>query len=250
MKIKFSGLFLITVLSLLITVSTNTIAQPIKLSTSGICHDETSRFYSRTKNYTPFDSIAACIKAGGRLPKTKSTHYDAAEKEAIAQGREFVSLYDREDWRHWIDSDGDCQNTRHELLLATSNLPVKFKTAKECNVVLGEWLDPYSGERFFDSKSLDLDHIVPLKFAHGHGGDKWTAARKQAFANDVDNLLLVKASLNRQKGAKSPAEWMPPNQSYRCEYVRRFNTIMVKYDLSYVPSEERIIERMLNACNR
>lgn len=45
-------------------------AEPIvKQSTSGICHDENSSSYSRTKNFTAFDSIAACVEAGGRLPK-------------------------------------------------------------------------------------------------------------------------------------------------------------------------------------
>ncbi|WP_420920273.1 hypothetical protein [Alteromonas macleodii] len=39
---------------------------------------------------------------------------------------------------------------------------------------------------------------MPLKFAHGHGGDKWSQDKRETFAIDPQNLLLVKASLNRQ----------------------------------------------------
>ena len=41
----------------------------VKMSSSGICHDPSSPYYSRTTNFTPFDTLDACLKAGGRLPK-------------------------------------------------------------------------------------------------------------------------------------------------------------------------------------
>jgi hypothetical protein len=44
----------------------------VKQSSSGICHDNSSGSFNRTKNYIPFDTIAACIDAGGRLPKGKT----------------------------------------------------------------------------------------------------------------------------------------------------------------------------------
>jgi hypothetical protein len=233
------------------TAAANTPVTPtepiVKQSTSGICHDKTSPSFNRTKKYQGFDSVAACIEDGGRLPKSKTKQIDTATDDAIAQGRAFV-LYDRGDWPHWLDSDRDCQNTRHEILIQTSTKPVSFKSERECNVLMGQWYDPYSGETYFVSKELDLDHIVPLKFAHGHGADNWSRERKALFANDIDNLILAQASLNRQKGAKGIDEWLPPNHQYRCEYITRFNNIMTKYDLAYIPSELRIVNKLAKAC--
>lgn len=220
----------------------------VKQSKSGICHDKSSASFNRTKNYTSFDSIASCIEAGGRLPKSKSKQIDNATSEAIKQDRAFVTLYNRSDWPHWLDRDRDCQNTRHEILLQTSSKPVTFKSENECSVLSGKWYDLYSGETFTTSKDLDLDHIVPLKFAHGHGGSNWSRERKAKFANDIDNLILAKASLNRQKGAKGIDEWLPPNFSYRCAYIARFNAVMSKYELSFIPSEQRIVNRLAKAC--
>ena len=87
-----------------------------------------------------------------------------------------------------------------------------------------------------------------MKFARGHGVDKWSTEKLQAFADDRENLLLVNASLNRQKGAKGPDEWLPPNQLFRCDYIAKFMYVIDKYDLKLVSSEKRQIDKMLSAC--
>ena len=43
--------------------------QIVKMSKSGICHTPFSSYYTRTKNFTPFNSLTACLNAGGRNPK-------------------------------------------------------------------------------------------------------------------------------------------------------------------------------------
>ena len=42
---------------------------PVKKSRSGICHVAGTTCYSRTTHYTPYPSMAACLKSGGRRPK-------------------------------------------------------------------------------------------------------------------------------------------------------------------------------------
>lgn len=157
-------------------------------------------------------------------------------------------LYDRKDWEHWVDEDGDCQNSRAELLIKTSSEPVTFTAETRCIVMRGAWFDVYSGETITLAREIDIDHLVPLSWANGRGGYVWSKDRKRLFANDESNLIPTSKSLNRSKGAKGPDEWMPPRQSFRCEYVTRFDQVVTNYDLMYTPGEKRIIDRMLAAC--
>lgn len=78
--------------------------------------------------------------------------------------------YDRDTWKHWEDFDGDCQNTRHELLIASSEVPVTFTSTTGCTVATGQWLDPYTGDTYTLASDLDIDHVIPLNYAHLHGG--------------------------------------------------------------------------------
>jgi hypothetical protein len=144
--------------------------------------------------------------------------------------------YDRELYDHWIDVDGDCQNARHELLQELSTATVKMNSSG-CTVASGRWNDPYTGNIYTNSRDLDIDHMVPLAWAHAHGGHSWDAATRRQFANDPVNLFAVQAAANRQKGAKGPLEWLPPSQDFQCQYVTRFHRIVVTYNLTYEPWE-------------
>ncbi len=42
---------------------------PVKKSRSGICHPKGSTYYSRTRHYTPYDTMQACLDSGGRAPR-------------------------------------------------------------------------------------------------------------------------------------------------------------------------------------
>ena len=75
---------------------------------------------------------------------------------------------------------------RAEILIRDSQTKVSFDG---CRVVSGLWNLPYSGGSTTSASQIDIDHIIPLKWAHGHGGDRWSSERKKAFANDPDNLL-------------------------------------------------------------
>ena len=79
------------------------------------------------------------------------------------------SRYLRDDWRHWVDDDRDCQNTRAEVLIEESLAEIDFAGNEDCRVVVGEWLGPWSGEIFTDASEVDIDHHVPLGHAHEAG---------------------------------------------------------------------------------
>ena len=57
----------------------------------------------------------------------------------ISNASSQIVKYNRSNWKHWIDVDKDCQNTRDEVLIRDSIIPVKFKTRKKCKVKSGLW---------------------------------------------------------------------------------------------------------------
>lgn len=222
---------LLVLLALLFSAALSSAAAStlIKKTSSGICHPPASSYYDRTKNYRAYNSVDACLRSGGRLPKNMSG-YRSPDRSAEPVRQSASSEYERSKFGHgWDDADGDCQNSRAEALIAQSSTPVRFADERRCRVVTGRWISPFTGNVIQNASDIDIDHVVPLKWAWDHGASSWTRAKREKFANDPVNLWSVELSLNRQKGAKGPEDWLPP--SGRCQYVSRFVRVAKMYDL-------------------
>ena len=221
---------LIFLTALLLAVSSVS-ADVVKKTSSGLCHSELSPYYERTKNFEPFDDLDSCLNTGGRLPK--------GQRKTAKQD----DGYSRSKFGHgWSDDDSDCQNARHEALIAQSTTPVRFKSGDECQVAFGRWISPFSGEVIQDATTMDIDHVVPLKWAWDHGANTWTKDKRVRFANDPVNLFSVEASLNRSKGARGLSEWMPP--AGKCGYASRFIRVAKIYGLQ-IPNKERAVQKQV-----
>ena len=163
-----------------------------------------------------------------------------------------LPAYDRDDWKHWTDQDGDCQDTRQEVLLAESTTGVAFRTDRRCRVATGRLLAPYSATVVTDPGDLDVDHMVPLANAHQSGAWDWTADRRELYANYLENpehLIAVTARANRSKGARGPDQWKPEDRTYWCQYAIDWVTIKSVWDLTVTGEEHDALRQMLDTCS-
>ncbi len=159
--------------------------------------------------------------------------------------------YDRDDWKHWTDVDGDCQNTRQEVLIEESSTSVEFEDNRMCRVESGSWTDPYTGILTEDPSDLDIDHLVPLANAHDSGGHAWSKDRKEQFANHLPfegHLVAATASANRSKGRKGPEEWRPSDRDYWCQYAVDWIAVKREWGLTATRTEVDALREMLDTC--
>jgi len=159
--------------------------------------------------------------------------------------------YDRKLWKHWSDADKDCQDSRQEVLIRDSDIPVTFTDEKQCRVATGQWTCPYTGEIITDPSKVDVDHMVALNDAHGSGGWAWSSDQRERFANDLENpkhLLATSQYGNRSKGARGPDEWLPPLESARCQYLQDWMKVKEGWELGMSESESGIITYMVKIC--
>ena len=167
------------------------------------------------------------------------------------KGRAPKTGYTRSQFPHWSDPDRNGCDARNDILKRDlTNITYKEGT-RDCKVIAGQLLDPFSGKVITFSTTkvvIDIDHVVALSNAWQTGAAYFDKNTRLLIANDPINLLAVDAKLNRQKGDGDAATWLPPNKSFRCEYVARQVAVKSKYKLWVTEPEKVAITKILSNC--
>ena len=171
----------------------------------------------------------------------------------IAAIPEDLPVYRGEGWIHrWIDADGDCQDTRAEVLIEESTVAVNFGIDVRCTVDGGQWFAPFTGKTVSFSRLLDIDHTVPLANAHRSGAWAWPSHKKEDYFNDLSfdgHLIAVALTVSRSRGASGPEDWQPPNMGYWCEYAVNWIQVKAAWNLTATADEWSALEKMLGTCS-
>lgn len=152
--------------------------------------------------------------------------------------------YDRDRFDHWTDADGDCQDTREEVLVAESRTPLGG-----CSVTTGEWRSPYDGETWTQASDVDIDHVVALREAWDSGARAWDDATRERYANDLDDprtLVAVTDNVNQSKSDRDVAEWLP--ELAVCTYVRHWVVVKLRWRLTVDRAERAALVGLASDC--
>jgi hypothetical protein len=201
---------------------------------------------STTTPSTALSSTTTGFPTTATTAPTAPAQSELAELHVAPEGPR--TGYDRSLFPQWIDADHDGCDTRHEVLIAESIVPAHV--GANC-AVTGRWYSAYDGVTTADASTFDIDHVVPLAEAWDSGASTWDAARRTAYANDLDHpqtLRAVSASANREKGDDDPAQWKPPLQSDWCTYATDWISIKVTWNLTADPAEAAALRGMLDTC--
>jgi len=173
----------------------------------------------------------------------------------VTKGRAAKTGYTRAQFgQTWADVDRNGCDTRNDILKRDLTGEVFKEKTRECVVLSGSLIDPFSGETInfvrgnVSSMEVQIDHVVAMSNAWQTGAFKLSVKERTAFANDPMNLLAVKGRLNSQKGDGDAATWLPPLKSFRCDYVARQIAVKIKYKLWFTAPEKEAMIRILKSC--
>jgi hypothetical protein len=131
-----------------------------------------------------------------------------------------------------------------------------YVSIKRCpNAVgTGTLIDPYTSEVVPFTRgnkvgaAVQIDHIVPLALAWDLGARDWSQEKRIRFSNDPANLLAVDGPTNQDKSDQQPADWMPPNTAFHCQYAMQFIAVLRGYALPVDAPSAAVLRDATESC--
>ena len=165
------------------------------------------------------------------------------------KGRAPKTGYSREQFgKGWAKDSSGC-DTRNRILKRDLK---EAQESSKCQITSGILDDPYTGKQIIFSREkaaeVQIDHVVALSDAWQKGAQQISKEDRKQLANDPLNLLASDGSANQQKGDSDAATWLPPNKSFRCEYVSRQIAVKKKYRLWVTQAEKSAMQTVLTNC--
>ena len=119
-------------------------------------------------------------------------------------------------------------------------------------MVAGEWYSYYDEVTTTDASTFDIDHLVPLAEAWDSGAHAWSAARREAFANDLGDRPRADRGHAHRRTAPSPTPTRPSGcPAYKsCVYVSSWVAVKTRWGLSVDPAEQRTLTRYAASCGK
>jgi hypothetical protein len=251
---SFAGLVTVACLVLPVAIATSARPEAPSSNTTDIDSDAPTTSTSTTSTSVPTTGPPATSPSTRPPPSASVPPAPDAEPnrddgaELLRRVRVADELddagYDRALFSSWVDDDGDGCDTRCEVLAAEriDELP---------GLPAGGWRSVYDGIATDDPSQFDIDHLVALGEAWRSGAAAWDPARRDAFANDLDDprtLIAVSAASNRSKGDNDPSQWRPPIESHWCAYATDWLAVKVRWDLAVDPIEFTAVQFLIDGC--
>ena len=180
----------------------------------------------------------------GCIPAAHRHQYRSRAFSASDMDRYFLDA----DWPHWLTMGG-CKDARTVVLEATSRVPVTWTNPRQCDIREGLWIDQYTGEEFTRAAQMEVDHVIPPRYANGANGYRWDDGKRAQFSNDPINLMPVGRETTRKKRDRGIASWQPSNADFSCEYAQAWRDVADKYDLDLIARDQSRMDKILDACD-
>jgi hypothetical protein len=184
------------------------------------------------------DALLAQVRVVVSRPQVPGYDRECGPGDGCVFGTEWSDDTDAPDGHNGCD-------TRNDVLSAQLADVAYAPGSRDCDVVAGRLIDPYTGRTLSyetEGSEIHIDHLFPLAAAWDLGAHAWGPGLRASFANDTElELLAVSGNQNMAKGDSTPASWLPPRTAFRCEYVVRYLEVALAYGLAVTQADATTI---------